>query len=202
MSLADLRPVRFFAFPLALAASACVYENEPPRRLVDDTPPPSATVDPTPAPSAPAPSAMLVEVDADQTMSAVGGDGVGVFVEYYKGGHWHLTWTCDTNRTGKSCDFSIHASAASGTITNVDSSGAPPSSVTTPTASRVDIHTTTTTELHSVRFDTAAGAVITLDASIGPLKDGGFFFFVQDGKVNGGFAGKLTNPLQLQGNTP
>ena len=26
--------------------------------------------------------------------------------------------------------------------------------------------------------------------------------FVQDGKVNGGFTGKLTNPLQLQGNTP
>jgi hypothetical protein len=185
--------------PLALAASACIYENEPPRRLVD-APPPEPSADSPSPPSSAAP--MLVEVDADQTMTAVGGDGVGVFVEYAKGGHWHLTWTCDTNYTQKSCDFAIDAAAASGTITNVDSSGAPPASVTTPMAARVEIRTTTTTELHSVRFDTSAGAVITLEAAVGAIRDGGFFFFVQDGKVNGGFAGALTNPLQLQGSTP
>jgi hypothetical protein len=44
--------------------------------------------------------------------------------------------------------------------------------------------------------------VITVEASVGGVKDGSFLFFVQDGKVNGGYAGKLTNPLQLQGKTP
>jgi hypothetical protein len=34
------------------------------------------------------------------------------------------------------------------------------------------------------------------------VQDGSFLFFVQDGKVNGGFTGKVTNPLQVQGKTP
>lgn len=190
------------ALLLSLGGFGCVYENEPPRRLVvDEGPvqndPPAASSSPTAAPTP-----MLVEVDADQTMTAVGGDGVGVFIEYYKGGHWHLTWTCDTTRTQKTCDFVINASAASGAITNVDSSSLPSGSVSTPTSARVELRTTTTTELHSLRFDTPAGAVLTVDAAVSGLKDGAFLFFVQDGKVNGGFTGKLTNPLQLQGNAP
>jgi hypothetical protein len=145
---------------------------------------------------------MLVEIDTDQTMDAVGGDGVGVFIEYSKGGHWHVWWTCDTTQTRQSCDFSVSATAASGTITNVDATALPAGAVSSATPSRVDAKSTTTTELHGVRFDTKPGAVITVDAAVGGLKDGAFLFFVQDGKVNGGFAGKLTNPLQFQGNAP
>jgi hypothetical protein len=182
----------------------CVYENEPPRRLAPEpeaTPAPSETGT-TPAPSTGSPSPMLVEVDTDQTMTAVGGEGVGVFIEYFKGGHWHVWWTCDTAKTRQSCDFSVSATAASGTIDNLDAGELAGGLVTSPTASRVDATSTTTTEVHGIRFDTAPGAVITVDAAVGGLKDGAFLFFVQDGKVNGGFTGTLTNPLQLQGNTP
>ena len=51
-------------------------------------------------------------------------------------------------------------------------------------------------------FTTAPGAVLTVEASVGGLKDAAFLFFVQDGKVNGGVQSKLTNPLQLRGSTP
>ena len=159
----------------------------------------------TPAPITPgnsSPSPMLVEIDADQTMTAVGGEGVGVFIEYFKGGHWHVWWTCDTAQTRQSCDFSVSAAAASGNVSNVDASELAGGFVTTSTASRVEAKSTTTTEVHGIRFDTNPGAIVTVDASVGGLKDGAFLFFVQDGKVNGGFAGKLTNPLQLQGNAP
>ncbi len=205
-----MKTLASLALLLPLFSFACVYENEPPRRLTSDiepggvqageTPPPAASAPEATPPTGPAP--MIVEVDADQTMSAVGGDGVGVFIEYRKGGHWQLTWTCDTTQTRQSCDFVIGASVASGGVANVDASGLPASAVSTPTASRVEARTRTTTELHTLKFDTAAGAILTVDASVGGLKDGAFLFFVQDGKVNGGFTGKLTNPLQLQGNTP
>jgi hypothetical protein len=144
---------------------------------------------------------MLVEIDTDQTMTAAGGEGVGVFIEYAKGGHWHVWWTCDTKQTKQSCDFAVSASAVSG-ITNVDGAELTGGFVASPSSSRVDATSKTTTEVHGVRFDTAPGAVITVDASVGGLKDGAFLFFVQSGKVNGGFTGKLTNPLQVQGNTP
>lgn len=184
------------------------YYDEPPRRLAPEAqpypsnpaPPESGGAEGTPAPSSPSP--MLVEVDADQTMDAVGGDGVGVFIEYAKGGHWHVWWTCDTTETRQSCDFSVSAAAASGNIENLDASELAGATATSPTASRVEATTTTTTEVHGIRFDTNPGAVITVDAAVGGLKDGAFLFFVQDGKVNGGFKGKVTNPLQLQGNAP
>jgi len=190
----------------------CINENEPPRRLAPDPKPysPSGASAPgdeetgtapvTPGSSSPAP--MLVEVDSDQTMTAEGGEGVGVFIEYFKGGHWHLWWTCDTAQTRQSCEFSVSAAAASGNITNVDASELPGGFVTASTPSRVDAKSTTTTEVHGIRFDTNPGAVLTVEAAVGGLKDGAFLFFVQDGKVNGGFTGKLTNPLQLQGNAP
>jgi hypothetical protein len=89
-----------------------------------------------------------------------------------------------------------------GDIKNLDSGELAGGFVTSPSPTRIDAKTTTTTQVHGVHFDTSAGAVLTIEASIGGLKDGSFLFFVQDGKVNGGFSGKLTNPLQLRGKTP
>lgn len=196
---------------VTLAASfawigGCVYDNEPPRRLGGDptptspAPPASATSSSSSSGGAGAP--LLVEIDTDQTMDAVGGDGVGVFIEYQKGGHWHLWWTCDTNKTHQACELSVSATAMSGSITNFNAAELAGGFATTPTPSRVEASSTTTTEVHGVRFDTDPGAIITVDASLGGLKDGSFLFFVQDGKVNGGFAGVLTNPIQVQGTTP
>jgi hypothetical protein len=145
---------------------------------------------------------MLVEVDTDQTMDAVGGEGVGVFVEYGKGGHWHLWWSCDTNKTAQGCDFKVTAVANSGALSKLDSSEVQDGSASANGTNGVVATTTSTTGVNGIRFDTDPGAIITVSASVGSLQDGSFLFFVQDGKVNGGFAGKLTNPLELQGNTP
>ena len=147
-------------------------------------------------------SAMLVDVDSGQTMNAQPGDGVGVFVEYTAGGHWNVWWTCDTNQSGQSCDFSVSIAAATGNIANIDASALVGGVYSSPSPSSLEVQSSTTTEVKGVRFDTDAGAVITLEASLGDIKDGSFLFFVQDGKVNGGFAGKLTNPLRLEGSVP
>ena len=53
-----------------------------------------------------------------------------------------------------------------------------------------------------VFFDTAPGAVVEVAGTIGGISEPGFFFFVQDGKVNGGYDGKLTNPLRFRGSAP
>ena len=202
---------------VAGSLAACVVENDGPRyyRHAPDNsgPPPSTSssssssgstaVDPGTTAST---AAMLVEVDSNQTMNAQPGEGVGVFVEYNKGGHWHVWWTCDTNQTGQSCDFSISISAATGAIANIDAGELAGGLYSAPTPARLEARSTTSTDVKGFRFDTDAGAVITLEATLasaqGDVKDGTFLFFVQDGKVNGGFAGKLSNPLRLQGNVP
>lgn len=205
------------AFALASSLLACVIEDAPPRRLAPDSTPssPGASSPVGSGTAAPAPSdpgsvsatPLLVVVDTDQVMNADPGQGVGVFTEYAAGGKWHVWWTCDTAKSGQTCDVAINASVATGTISNVDASALQNGSVATPTASRVEARVTTSTQVHGITFTTNPGAVITLEATVGGLREGpgpnsSFFFFVQDGKINGGYGGRLTNPLQLQGKTP
>jgi hypothetical protein len=204
------------AFAVASSLIACVIEDAPPRRLADSTP--SSPGAPTPVGSGAAPppttdpgtvgaAPLLVVVDTDQVMNADPGQGVGVFTEYAAGGKWHVWWTCDTVKSGQSCDVSVNASVATGTISKVDASALQDGSVVTPNASRIEARVTTSTQVHGISFTTNPGAVITLEATVGGLREGpgpnkSFFFFVQDGKINGGYEGRLTNPLQLQGKTP
>jgi hypothetical protein len=204
------------AFALSASLFACVIDNDPPRRLAPD-PAPAATggtggiTTPNPSTSSPtaptSPAPMLVVVDTDQVLDAKPGDGVGIFTEYSTGGKWRIWWTCDTTKSQQPCDVALSATAAAGTITNVNAEELQGGAVTTPTPSRIEAKITTTTQVHAVSFSTQPGAVITLEATIGGLKEGpgqnrSFFFFVQDGKINGGYTGTLTNPLQLQGKSP
>lgn len=155
------------------------------------------------SPGSPAVAPVLVVVDNDRTMAATPGDGVGVFVEYRTGGHWHVWWTCDTNHTGQSCAFDVGVTVDSGSISRptperLETAGV----LTAPSAQSVKVTSTTTAQAHGLTFDTTPGAVITLDAAVGGLRDESFLFFVQDGKPRGGFTGALTDPLMLRGAAP
>ena len=217
----NARTVGLAAIALTTSLVACVIEDSPPRRLASDPAPASpgsatpigsgsgsgsGTTTPT-DPSSVSPAPMLVVVDTDQVMNADPGQGVGVFTEYFGGGKWHVWWTCDTAKSQQQCDVVLSATAASGTISNLDSTALDNGSAVLSNPSRIDATTTTTTQVHGITFSTNPGAVLTLEATVGGLREGpgpnrSFFFFVQDGKINGGFAGRLTNPLQLQGKTP
>jgi hypothetical protein len=151
---------------------------------------------------------MLVDVDPDRTMTATPGDGVGVFTEYQAGGHWHVWWTCDTKKTNLPCGFDVAISVTQGTIANVASAIGRGDTLTQASSAEIEAQTTTTSEVSGVTFDTVLPAgvtskpVITLDAKMDGVEDPNFLFFVQDGQINGSFAGSLTNPLMLEPSTP
>jgi hypothetical protein len=190
---------------LASLAIACVVENGPSQPDSD----PSNPLGSAPSSSATVPNAgdgptqpMLVKVDPNVTMTATPGDGVGVFTEYKTGGHWHIWWTCDTTRTGQACAFDVQVTPSSGTLANVGSEQFATTDSLATTASSLHAQTTTSTTAEGVTFDATAGIPITLTASVGGLKDGSFLFFVQDGQVNGGYTGQLTDPLRFEGSSP
>ena len=209
---------------LSTCLVACIIDNTPPRRLDGDRDNASSSGDgtggtggtgglggigggassggSTTSGGTTSPSPMLAVIDTDQVMTADPGQGVGVFIEYAKGGRWHVWWTCDTAQTRQDCDFAVNASVAAGTIADVDTTELQGGVSSTPDPSRIEAKVKTTNEVHGLEFTTTPGAVLTVEASVGGLKDGSFLFFVQDGKVKGGFSGVLTNPLQLQGNAP
>ena len=158
----------------------------------------SSTVDSGTSPVTP----LLVDVDPNKTLTATPGEGVGIFIEYQTGGHWNIWWTCDTNKTGLNCLFDIQGSIASGALANVAAQSAQPSDTLKSTATTFEATTTTTTGIDGVTFDAPLGAIVTLTATIGGLQDGAFFFFVQNGEVNGGYTGALTDPLEVEASSP
>ncbi len=163
----------------------------------------------------PSASPMLAKIDPNANMDQTAGQGVGVFTQYTSttdtdpGGHWYVWWTCDTSVSDLPCDFTISVSVAHGGITNVSpqnfaytdqlagggTDGGAQSTTFTAT-------TTTTTQVQGVMFDTQPGVVITLSAALEGEYSGSFLFFVQDGQINGGYKGELTDPLDLQSTVP
>jgi hypothetical protein len=186
---------RFFFLLLATLATGCLVEAG--QRGNGNG---NGNPDPTPPAAVPP---MVVDIDADKTMNATGGDGVGVFIEYKSGpanGTWHIWWTCDTTRTRESCAFTVRAALASGVISNprgdqllsADSLALGADGAVTATS-------TVSTNVAGMYFDAPANVRVTVDATLrGVPKTGDYLFFVQNGQVNGGYQGTLTNPLILQ----
>ena len=149
---------------------------------------------------------MLVVVDPNRTMSASPGEGVGVFTQYVTGGHWNVWWTCDTSKTSLPCAFAVNVSVTTGTIANVVGQGLEPAALAAETSQQIEVATTTTTTVQGVTFDTVVPEgtipVITLNATLGGQADGSYFFFVQDGSINGDYQGTLTDPLMFEPQSP
>lgn len=185
---------------LAALSGACWVEPDgapPPQRM--STPSPSGSSSTTP----PAPTPLLVKVDTGRTLNADPGQGVGIFVEYAGAGNWHVWWTCDTAKTGAACAFDVRIASESGDLASIQSEGVLASdSIVSSDPRTIDAHSNTGANAVGVRFAAPAGGSISIDASVGGVRDPSFFFFVQDGKPNGGYAGPLTDPLRFVGTVP
>jgi hypothetical protein len=177
LSLRSLKPT----FPLALAAclgassSGCFFGGGDggggyvPPGGGDDNPP-----------AQPA----QVDIDADATLQATPGDGVGVFVEYTTGGHWNVFTTCDFNtpaNQGVSCGFDIFATVLDqgGAISNpVGQDLAGKDGIVLQGDGTVHLFTENTTGLNGMTFDTAPGATVELDVYLDGQEDPHFLYWV------------------------
>lgn len=124
--------------------------------------------EPAPIPTVPAPTLdtpKQVAITPDKTLQSVPGDGVGLFVEYAAGGHWHVWTTCDTHKSQLSCDFEAFA---------IPEKGAQISKVKADTVQDGDfaelltdgsahLSARTSTELDGMTFDATPGAVVELE---------------------------------------
>ncbi|WP_394843265.1 hypothetical protein LZC95_40220 [Pendulispora brunnea] len=160
----------------------------------------------TPPPNSGTTTPILAEVDTDQTLNANPGEGVGIYTEYSAGGHWYIWWTCDTNRdkAHRPCTFDVDVHVESGKVSNVRGDRLLTSDSVNASSNGTDVgaHTVTTTAVAGILFDSDPGAVIQLSGYVDGNADPAYFFFVQNGQVNGGYTGRLTNPLRLQGSRP
>lgn len=202
---ANVRTIAFLATAAALTVG-CVEDNQPSSGYYaggSGSGSGGGTSSGAVGSTTPSASPILVDVDPGRTLNANPGDGVGVFTEYVSGGHWHVWWTCDTNKSTQSCSFDVRVSVDRDTITNVTGEVATaPSTGIVQNASGIEDTTLTRANIDGMHFDTTPGAIITLTATMDGNYDGQFLFFVQDGQVNGNYPGTVTDPLMLEGKTP
>ena len=199
-----------FALVLSIpgVVAACVVDSTPPDVTYGSGPTPVASAgEDSGAPAAdgsPSAHPILAPIDTNQTMTAAPGQGVGVFTAYDSGGAWHIWWTCDSlvDSQNPPCQFDVKISVASGAIALPATQGFQASDTFTATTTQLEGITTTAAESDGVTFQTTPGATITLSATVGGQYDGRFIFFVEGGKVDDGFTGTVSDPIQLVGSTP
>jgi len=190
----------------AIGSSACVVEDHHHDDWDDEwsNPPPPSSGGNDGGGTVTTP--ILAKIDTGQTLNANPGEGVGIYSEYTAGGHWYIWWTCDTNRdpTHRPCDMAVDVHVETGKLANLRADRPLAGDTLTADSNGTDAgaHTTTTTNVTGILFDTNPGAILSLTAYVDGISEPAYFFFVQNGQVNGGYQGRLSNPLRLQGSTP
>jgi hypothetical protein len=146
---------------------------------------------------------IVADIDTNgQLVLPAGGQGIGIYVTYDQGGHWTLSWTCDTALTNLPCPYVVDASvaAAAGSIDNAMANPASSAAAfAIVSAQEIRATTTTTTGVDAMTFDTTPGAIVTVSVQ---LDTNVSFFFVQNNQVNGGYTGALTNPMMFKPSAP
>lgn len=135
-------------------------------------------------------------IDADVSMDYKPGEGVGLFVEYSSGGHWHVFTTCDTRLTDLSCKFDVlirpEAGSLVSNISGYDLAGGDTVGLTE--GGNVRLLSTTTLSDQGVDFDLDPGALVEIDFLLDGAAQPQFVYAVSHGVVLNGVP---TNPVQF-----
>ena len=142
-----------------------------------------------------------VAITPDQTLKADAGDGVGIFVEYATGGHWHVWTTCDTNQSKVACDFEVFAIAEKGAkIANVQPETLESGDVAEELADgSAHLSASTSTEADGMTFDATPGALVELEVYFEGVPDARIIFWYGNDTLH---TGAPTDPLDLLPDAP
>jgi hypothetical protein len=164
----------------------------------------STNVDQQPVPTVPAPTLdtpKQVAITPGKTLNAVAGDGVGIFVEYAEGGHWHVWTTCDTNKSKLPCDFEAFAIPAKGAkISNVQAEMPESGDVAEKLKDgSAHLSVSTSTELDGMTFDATPGAVVELEVYFDGVPDSRVVFWYGSDTLH---TGAPTDPVDFLPDAP
>lgn len=179
---------------LGAATSGCFFADETRDGGIDIVTPPPTNLEPSADP-------VTVTIDADATLDAKPGDGVGVFVEYATGGHWNVFTTCDYNTAanpGVPCGFDIFATA----LDSVDGINNPKGqdlsgkdAIAIEPGGTVHLYTENAVSLGGMTFDTAPGATVELEVYLDGSADPHYIYWVGKDVLH---QGAPTDPIDLQ----
>lgn len=147
---------------------------------------------PAPAPTGPIEQAMI---DADQFLDVEPGEGAGAFVEYEKGGTYHVTTSCEV-KSGVDCLWDIVVTPLDGapitTIAPFDLEK--DDTLTFGEVNRLRLIAYTADDFDGFSFQTDPGATLEVDVFLDDKAGNQFLFWVGDGALR---SGAPSNPVDL-----
>jgi hypothetical protein len=164
--------------------------------IIVDSDTTTTTGDPRPGPD-PITEPMLMNIDTDIALDSKPGDGVGIFVEYYAGGHYRIWTTCDTDTSGAVCPFDIFTSVDTAstieTITEDNLEGFDSITVNQ-NKGTIDLHFETDYDYDAIGIDVTPGAILRVEAYLDGAADSRFVYWFGDGVLH---KGAPTNPVDF-----
>jgi hypothetical protein len=144
-------------------------------------------------------------IDTNETLLTEAGKGAGVFIEYAKGGTWHVFAACDSLLPGASsepCSYNLLVSLpGGGSYGNVRSENLKTSdgdSIRQRTDG-IELVMMTSDEIDGMYFNAPAGAVVRFDVLVGGVQDPRYLYWVGNGGVH---SGAPTDPIDLKPTVP
>ena len=140
-------------------------------------------------------------VDTDQTLEADAAEGVGIFVEYLAGGHWHVFTTCDTDLSGAACLFDIVLTTASTEpVIGVGPDGLESSDVVELSGDHnVRALLDTDYDFDGLYLQTEPGSVLSIDALLDDACGNAYVYWIGDGAIH---SGAPSTPFELEPSAP
>jgi hypothetical protein len=190
-----MRRVFALGIPFAFLVAGCTYDNGDANRALYDNPSPANCMTPTQS-----------TIDTNAQIDPDAGIGIGVFIEYASGGHYHLRTSCDTTTSHLACHWDVILTPDVGkTITNVapeNLTGTDSVQVYAPNLAPAgqspsyQLLAETSTEIDGVTFDIEPGSAVSVDAYVDANQVETcalpYFFWVGDGALH---QGSPSNPL-------
>jgi hypothetical protein len=138
-----------------------------------------------------------VSITGDKTLDAKPGEGVGIFIEYASGGHWHVRTSCDTNSSKVTCNFDVFASAIDNgaAITNITGEELESSDVAeTAKDGSAHLGTTTSSEFDGMFFDAPAGSRVEFEVYFDGIPNSRVVYWYGGGVLH---TGSPTDPVDM-----
>ncbi len=139
-------------------------------------------------------------IDSDAALAGrEPGQGVGVFVEYQRGGHYRIDLTCDTLLTGYGCSWWIAAEPNRGSPFAMTLHDLESSDYFEALESSVVLWAYTNDDLDGFSFRTAPGATLRLSVWLDEVPESRYVYWVGDGAVH---TGAPSTPFDLVPSEP
>lgn len=184
--------------------AGCIFVEDHHSRSTDTSSTP--TTEPTEpsestTPTTPTKPTTQTSIDPGKALETKAGDGVGVFVEYQPGGHWHVWTACDTNTSGVSCQFDVFATPVSGgELFNLNAEGLEGKTDTvSKEAGSLHLAASTSIEFDGMTFDSTPGAIVEIEALFDGDADPHVLYWYGDGVLH---QGAPTNPIDFKPTGP